>query len=526
MNGITHKQAKSLMHTDMDGLLTDTQRRDLDAHLRECEACRVESESLSMLTARLRSNFQVRRDTQDGPSQNVLTRVLSQKGRITMSNRIRFGLRALAGIGALIVLGFLINFAFSELRNTAAAVPGTKATISPLPAEKLPLVAFVSDQNGNSDIYSMHADGSGLTNLTNNPAHDINPFWSPDGTHIAFQSDRTGLMQIYVMNADGSNVAQLTSNEVNHELMSEHGPWSPDGTKLLFTEWGAPDAAKWKLYAIGVDGQNKTPLAEVPPVYSYPSWSPDGKHVAFVSDSRLYVVDSTGNNLTEITKWLPPGEAMDSYNPSNYYWTPDGQSIIFITSNVDSIVAKNQGGDSNEAFSWKVYQASLDNPALTLDVKTHSPIGGWWQGNYFVTPFVDVRGWTWVGSDGKVNSLDPFKNCKELSGGAYRFTTSSSGNVVIGAMCPNGDWWLHKVSPKGVMAPLMEFPIPTVQGSMERLSWSQDDKFIAFNLTSNGKTEMYLVNVIEALKDPSIKPVQVSKGSGTEINLPVWQPQP
>ena len=132
------------------------------------------------------------------------------------------------------------------------------------------LIAFTSDQNGNSDIYTMHADGSGLTNLTNNPAHDINPFWSPDGTRIAFQSDRTGLMQVFVMNADGSNVIQLTNNEVNHELMSDHGPWSPDGKKLLFTEWGAPDAKKWKLFAIGVDGKDKTLLAEVPPLILFP----------------------------------------------------------------------------------------------------------------------------------------------------------------------------------------------------------------------------------------------------------------
>jgi Tol biopolymer transport system component len=480
---------------------------------------------LGALAVLLTHGFHERWDVHDGPSENVVANIQSQRRRIIMSNKIRFGLRTLAGVAALIVLGFLINFAFAQLRNPSITVSGTNATNGVLPAKQSPLIAFVSDQNGNSEIYTMYTDGSGMTDLTNNPAVDMNPFWSPDGTRIAFQSDRTGLMQIYVMDSDGSNVVQLTNNEVNHELMSEHGPWSPDGKKLLFTEWGAPDAKKWMLYTIGVDGQNKTPLAEVPPVYTYPSWALNGKHVAFISDSRLYVVDSDGGNLTEITKSLPPGEAMDSYNPPNYYWAPDGQSITFIESNVDS-QAQNQGGDPNLPFTWKVYEASLDGRTLNLNKTTHSPIGGWWQGNYFVTPFVDVRGWTWVGSDGTIKSLDPFKNCKELSGGGYIFKQTSMGDVAIGAMCPNGDWWLFIVNPQGLMSPLKSSPIPTVQGSLDRLSWSPNDEFLAFNLTSNGRTEMYLVNVTEALKDPSIKPVQVSIGSGIENNPPSWQPQP
>jgi Tol biopolymer transport system component len=525
MNGITHKQAKTYMHAELDGLLTDTQRRDLDAHLRECEGCRVESESLSMLTARLRSNFQARWDTQDGPSQNVLTSVLSRKRRIVMSNRINSGFKVFSGIAALLVLGFIINLVVSQLHDQSIASSATQ--INPPVSPEKRLIAFTStNENGNPDIYTMHADGSNLTNLTNNAAHDINPFWSPDGTRIAFQSDRSGLMQIYIMNVDGSNVTQITNNEVNHELMSQIGPWSPDGKKLLFTEWGAPDTAKWKLYAIDVDGKDKTLLADVPPVYSYLSWSPDGKHVAFVSDSRLYVVDFNGTNLIEITKSLPSGEAVDSYNLPNYYWAPDGKSITFISSNIDSVSGKTQGGEPNvNLFRWNAYEASLDARTLVLNATTHSPLGGWWKGSYFVTPFVGVRPWRWVGSYG-VRTVDPFRNCKDLSGGGSRYTASSSGNVAIGAMCPNGDWWLYLVTPQGIMSPLMASPISTTQGSMDRISWSSDGKFVAFVLTSNGKTEMYLVNVIEALKDPSVEPVHVSKGSGTENNLPVWQPQP
>ena len=58
----------------------------------------------------------------------------------------------------------------------------------------------------------MNADGSGQTRLTDNPADDGRPIWSPDGSRIAFASDRDGNWEIYVMNADGSGQTRLTDN--------------------------------------------------------------------------------------------------------------------------------------------------------------------------------------------------------------------------------------------------------------------------------------------------------------------------
>src|SRR6266516_5281968 len=68
-------------------------------------------------------------------------------------------------------------------------------------------IAFTSNRDGNSEIYLINADGSGVARVTNNPATDDEPVWSPDGTKIAFLSYRDGTplrWEIYVMNADGS----------------------------------------------------------------------------------------------------------------------------------------------------------------------------------------------------------------------------------------------------------------------------------------------------------------------------------
>ena len=73
-------------------------------------------------------------------------------------------------------------------------------------------IAFVSSRDGNSDIYVVNADGSGQTNLTNNPADDDRPVWLADGSRVAFVSNRDGNSEIYAMNADGSDQTNLTNN--------------------------------------------------------------------------------------------------------------------------------------------------------------------------------------------------------------------------------------------------------------------------------------------------------------------------
>ena len=70
--------------------------------------------------------------------------------------------------------------------------------------------SFPCPGSPNYEIFSVGADGGGLTRLTSVDGIDANPAWSPDGTQIVFRSDRTGDTQIWKMNADGSKPTQLT----------------------------------------------------------------------------------------------------------------------------------------------------------------------------------------------------------------------------------------------------------------------------------------------------------------------------
>ena len=76
-------------------------------------------------------------------------------------------------------------------------------------------IVFISDRDGNWEIYTMNADGSEQTRLTINNSDDQFPSWSPDGTKIVFVSDRHGYLEIYTMNADGSGQTRLTTNPTN-----------------------------------------------------------------------------------------------------------------------------------------------------------------------------------------------------------------------------------------------------------------------------------------------------------------------
>src|SRR5688572_32832498 len=78
--------------------------------------------------------------------------------------------------------------------------------------EREPRLVFVSARDGNNEIYSMNADGTGVVRLTNDAASDGRPVWSPNGSHIAFTSERDGNREIYIMNANGTGLRNLTLN--------------------------------------------------------------------------------------------------------------------------------------------------------------------------------------------------------------------------------------------------------------------------------------------------------------------------
>ena len=185
-------------------------------------------------------------------------------------------------------------------------------------------IAFMSNRDGNDDIFVVNADGSGLRNLTRRPSGDRKrlgwfsfngPMWSPDGRKITFRSRRERPSEleraacrprcqrdeIYVVDADGSGLRRLT-----HNWKSDGAPvWSPDGRKILFVRSGHPD-----LYVMNADGtaQRNFTRSTTHPFASdtTPAWSPDGRKIVFVSNrdrnGEIYVMNADGSGLRKLTQ--------------------------------------------------------------------------------------------------------------------------------------------------------------------------------------------------------------------------------
>jgi Tol biopolymer transport system component len=182
-------------------------------------------------------------------------------------------------------------------------------------------IAFTSNRDGNDEIYVMNADGSGVTRLTDNPAADEDPAWSPDGTRLVFTSTRDGNYDLYVMNADGSGVTRLTTDPSRDESPA----WC--GRRIAFeSDRDLPQFPD--IYVMNDDGTGVTRLTAGAAFDKQPAWSPTCDRIAFTTDPsgnvEVYVMNADGTGVTRLTNSV--GYDQD---PA---WSPDGTRIAFTSS--------------------------------------------------------------------------------------------------------------------------------------------------------------------------------------------------
>jgi Tol biopolymer transport system component len=271
-------------------------------------------------------------------------------------------------------------------------------------------IAFVSAPSADSDISVMNPDGSGGTNLTNNPARDSAPAFSPDGSRVAFTSNRDGNREIYVMDSSGSNPMRLT-NDWGHDF---HPAFSSNGKRIVFV---SNRDGNQEIYVMDSSGSNPTALTSTSSANEDdPAFSPDGSKIAFTSDAKgnkdIYVMASDGSD--------PPirltDDPADDYQPN---WSPDGSMITFASKRdvpiLDSEIyvmkadGSEQKGLTNASDGYSDYEPCFSPDgskiAFTHDftcVELPCP-----PGELCICPAEEVRGFAVMNADGTDLNLGP-----------------------------------------------------------------------------------------------------------------------
>lgn len=151
-------------------------------------------------------------------------------------------------------------------------------------------LTYCAERSGDYNIYTIPAAGGTETQLTDTLGLDDGPEYSPDGRHIWFNSTRTGFMQVWRMNADGSDQTQMTFDESNNWFPHV----SPDGLSVAFLTYRKGDVApndhpankEVEIRIMPVSGGEERTLVKLfggQGTINVNSWSPDSRHIAFVS---------------------------------------------------------------------------------------------------------------------------------------------------------------------------------------------------------------------------------------------------
>ena len=186
-------------------------------------------------------------------------------------------------------------------------------------------IVFISNRDGNDELYMMDYDGHNQTRLTFNKKQDYMPAWSADGRKIAFTSYRNNRAALYILNPYEGKMTEVLSKGTNFAPA-----FSQDGKKLAFcstAEDGNPE-----IYVASSDGKKIKRLTFNNAIDTAPSWSPTSREIAFTSDRggtpQIYIMDAEGSNVRRVSFG-------GSYHDAAA-WSPAGDRITYV-SRVDQI---------------------------------------------------------------------------------------------------------------------------------------------------------------------------------------------
>lgn len=214
-------------------------------------------------------------------------------------------------------------------------------------------IVFVSNRNGNDELYMMDYDGHNQTRLTFNKSRDYMPAWSADGRTIAYTAYDGQKAALYLFNPfEGQRTLVMDKGT------SFGADFSYDGKKMAFCS--TEDESNSEIYIADTNGKNIRRLTYNNAIDTAPSWSPNNREIAFTSDRlgspQIYIMDAEGSNVRR-----------RSFG-GNYHdapaWAPTGDRIVYVSRvaavfdlyvlnlRTDRIIKLTEGYSRNESPSW------------------------------------------------------------------------------------------------------------------------------------------------------------------------------
>jgi|GEM_PF-2089400 len=209
--------------------------------------------------------------------------------------------------------------------------PTAAYTVTPLPAYAQGRLAFVSNRDGDFEVFVRVLATSVETQIIHNTDADRSPAWSPNGKRIAFTSNSAGTDDIWVVDADGQNLIQVTTSPAADHIPS----WSPDGKSIVFSREDATGASLARIDTSCIDASNPGACEGTIKLITYnhydidPAWSPDGTKIVYAagdapgSPQKLVLTDPEGAAFIALN-----GTGSSDFSP---IWSSDGTKIAFVS---------------------------------------------------------------------------------------------------------------------------------------------------------------------------------------------------